>query len=213
MLVAPSHHLNQWCLPVRLLLFSCSKRLYYCLYYMFTAMLLKHTLYISDPVRTNIYRRLLRAWWSMAQWKFDSSSWRNCRNSTYTGKCEFVFVYWCIITQLVYLFSIPAKFLSSHTQGLTLNIVVNIDGLAQCKTAVSPLLTHWRYCSFTLSHRLDLKIYLGKCGQSIYLWAEPYKCNVYWENKHVPGLRNQLPNQALNCTSLTHWPLGFWMEF
>ena len=25
--------------------------------------------------------------------------------------------------------------------------------MAQCKTAVSPLLTHWRYCSFALSHR------------------------------------------------------------
>ena len=27
------------------------------------------------------------------------------------------------------------------------------ENMAQCKTAVSPLLTHWRYCSIVLSHR------------------------------------------------------------
>ena len=33
--------------------------------------------------------------------------------------------------------------------------------MAQCKTAVSPLLMHWRYSSFVLSHRNDIKIQSG----------------------------------------------------
>ena len=28
--------------------------------------------------------------------------------------------------------------------------------LAECKTAISPLLMHWRYCSLTLNHQYDL---------------------------------------------------------
>ena len=40
--------------------------------------------------------------------------------------------------------------------------------MALCKTAVSPLLTHWRYCSLALSHRLTslwpaAVVVQGKC--------------------------------------------------
>ena len=37
------------------------------------------------------------------------------------------------------------------SHGIILMMLVLLMG--QCKTAVSPLLTHWRYCSFALSHR------------------------------------------------------------
>ena len=35
--------------------------------------------------------------------------------------------------------------------------------MAQCKTAVTPLLTHWSYCSLTLSHRYLALVYLPRC--------------------------------------------------
>ena len=37
---------------------------------------------------------------------------------------------------------------------LPLHMTFHIS-MAQCKTAVSPLLTHWGYCSLALSHRYD----------------------------------------------------------
>ena len=36
------------------------------------------------------------------------------------------------------------------------NHVVMYTSMAQCKTAVSPLLMHWRYCSLALNHRMDM---------------------------------------------------------
>ena len=41
------------------------------------------------------------------------------------------------------------------------------SSMAQYKTAVSPLLTHWRYCSLALSHRHILTIIRRKMGQLI----------------------------------------------
>ena len=38
--------------------------------------------------------------------------------------------------------------------------------MAQCKTAVSPLLTHWRYCSLELSHRYTFPTWIHMLLQS-----------------------------------------------
>ena len=46
--------------------------------------------------------------------------------------------------------------------------------LVKCKVAVSPLLTHWRYCSLALSHRNNIihqKIWWNEISySSVYLW-------------------------------------------
>ena len=41
---------------------------------------------------------------------------------------------------------------------------LSVKSMAQCKTAVSPLLTHWRYCSLALSHQNVLLWPPSLCG-------------------------------------------------
>ena len=43
-------------------------------------------------------------------------------------------------------------FKSCYAEFILGNIKIHFDGLV-CKTAVSPFLTHWRYCSLALNHR------------------------------------------------------------
>ena len=57
-------------------------------------------------------------------------------------------------------FSLPMRaryevFLWVHglVYNMYLSLTWHVISMAQCKTAVSPLLTYWRYCSLALSHR------------------------------------------------------------
>ena len=53
-----------------------------------------------------------------------------------------------------YTFASFSKFtLQLYMWCLFVSQVLNTMSMALCKTAVSPLLTHWRYCSLVLSHR------------------------------------------------------------
>ena len=51
-----------------------------------------------------------------------------------------------------------------HSYVLVTKIGVRDKSMAHCKTALSPLLTHWRYCSLALSHRHDISLYLSFRG-------------------------------------------------
>ena len=53
--------------------------------------------------------------------------------------------------------------------------------MAQCKTAVSPLLTHWRYCSLVLSHRhILLLVQVTSNEHSAILWTLVRKQWTWW---------------------------------
>ena len=53
--------------------------------------------------------------------------------------------------------------------------------MTQCKTAVTPLLTHWSYCSLALSHRYS---HVPRSNSMWMLKASLfiYKKNFYWNN-------------------------------
>ena len=53
--------------------------------------------------------------------------------------------------------------------------------MVQCKTAVSPLLTHWRYCSLALSHRHVCACKLIHHWYSNTCIKQPLNCVVSWD--------------------------------
>ena len=55
---------------------------------------------------------------------------------------------------------VPPRLLKKVTNIVGVPLVKDIS-MAQCKTAVSPVLTHWRYCSFALNY--------GFCITSLFL--------------------------------------------
>ena len=68
------------------------------------------------------------------------------------------------VTRIMFPFGDVIMLLSgSYFGGTTFGIIEScstiflekIISMAQCKTAVSPLLTHWRYCSLALNHRFE----------------------------------------------------------
>ena len=83
-----------------------------------------------------------------------------------------------------------------NAQTLSIRILVYVHGkltlAAQCKTAVTPLLTHWSYCSLALSpqHIMSLPImYNGSIGshsrnclktQAHKIFLFPAMCNKIW---------------------------------
>ena len=90
-------------------------------------------------------------------------------------------IYWCI-TFMVYLTYSP-------------NIL--IDPIAWYKTAISPLLTHWRYCSLALRHRHVIN--------QAWLWIEIsnlVRCDLF-ENQRHKIWQHCYPHM---WTSRSHYP-------
>ena len=66
------------------------------------------------------------------------------------------------------------------------------SSMAYCKTAISPLLTHWWYCSLELSHRVDMWIkwtwYAATCLVVIWIlmfWKCCEKATAFISNLHI----------------------------
>ena len=59
--------------------------------------------------------------------------------------------------------------------------------MAYCKTAVTPLLTHWSYCSLALSHGYDGTVYnVAAAPRQIVFWFEGLHRYVW--NLHIPTI-------------------------
>ena len=54
--------------------------------------------------------------------------------------------------------------------GFDISKYLKFISMALCKTAATPLLTHWSYCSLALSHRYDLIGYLIRKARSFTIW-------------------------------------------
>ena len=61
--------------------------------------------------------------------------------------------------------------------------------MAQCKNAVSPLLTHWRYCSLALNHRY------------------PKILSLFWNAQLLPQLAHDGTTEKGNCNGNRSYPL------
>ena len=89
--------------------------------------------------------------------------------------------------------------------------------MASCKTAVSPLLTHWRYCSFALSHSYrHTRIYFHSFTM-IYPWSLVVgDYFIHTSTRLLLAVFN-----LHSYTTLTHWELtlvvnlqtAFWKAF
>ena len=79
---------------------------------------------------------------------------------------DFSYLHWsaqreCSCTRIYFSFS-SKQFQINKNQYI---IVAWIILMAKCKTVESPLLTHWRYCSFALNHRYQVQV---SCTVSIF---------------------------------------------
>ena len=80
--------------------------------------------------------------------------------------------------------------------------------MAQCKTAVSPLLMHWRYCSLTLSHRPDLDIWGETLEVPLVQLSPNSKDNLSFQNDKwslttEKNHKHQIANN-ISYVSITH---------
>ena len=89
--------------------------------------------------------------------------------------------------------------------------------MAECKTAVSPLLMHWRYCSLALSYRsvVFVPVFLSQVGVSDLLEVSTPAESVWLRSQdHVDVpcsylyilLCNKIVSICMT-TQLTHWDL------
>ena len=94
--------------------------------------------------------------------------------------------------QAINLCELPARIQQLFIAWCPHNTPVSHNSMALCKTAVTPVLTHWSYCSLALSHWI-----IGNAYTAPLLWSAP-------QNEHISHLLG-LSNMQLTI----HWLFDF----
>ena len=84
--------------------------------------------------------------------------------------------------------------ISNHTicTGHRWNLSVNMIAMVECKTAVSPVCEHWRYCSLVLRHWCALGF-------------PQEMCTCIWWNGSFMMLEMAVGCKVIVCHLLMHW--------
>ena len=102
-----------------------------------------------------------------------------------------------------------------HSWALTIWHPMSMS-MASCKTAVTALLTHWSYCSFTLSHRYNglntwcngmemVSALLALCGRNLLIMGLLLDNLIKLLNKQSDGWWFETPQGSCDVTVMILW--------
>ena len=83
--------------------------------------------------------------------------------------------------------------------------------IAQCKTAVTPLLMHWSYCSLVLSHRYVLAACYNTSYFCMLLSQMPMICKIIWKHLKKGKHHLKIPNENRHMHISLPWFSQRWL--